>query len=236
MKHTDILNACLWKLNSALRDQLAPTNSAFNRLIIYESMHVLCHGSFPRVLPFLKLRNPPYTTSGPVERRPQPLLVRMEPQISFLHPYIGVQMWATSMSNHHLSTCGTHRTVFHFNTTREQFRLCFKSGNISVCNGCRKKFDKQANPKWLVYNMKNGDNTIHRYPKFPSQDFVTHTTMLILTAFSVVGLGDLIVPGNIESRLLPKHKTLVWSVLLIVLNEVCYLFNFVLVIIIVVDH
>ena len=39
MKHTGILNACLCeKLNSALRDQLAPTNLALNRL----NLHTKC--------------------------------------------------------------------------------------------------------------------------------------------------------------------------------------------------
>ena len=34
--------------------------------------------------------------------------------------------------------------------TETNFRLCFRTGNISVCNGCRNKFDKKANPPYDI--------------------------------------------------------------------------------------
>ena len=40
-----------------------------------------------------------------------------------------------------------------------EFRLCFYTGNVSVCNGCRNKFDKTHTI--FVCNMKSGACTCH---------------------------------------------------------------------------
>ena len=98
-------------------------------------------------------------------------------------------MWATSMFNHHLSTCGIHLTVFHL-TQQESKSVSVSEVAISVfamgvaINSINKAYLQVT----YVYSMKNGDNTIRQYPNFLSQDLVMHTTMLTLTAFSIVGL------------------------------------------------
>ena len=100
-------------------------------------------------------------------------------------------MWATSMFNHHLSTCGIHPTVFRLAQQEINFVSVSEVAISVFVMGVAK--DSTSKPSlqmtyMYVYNAKNGDNTIHQYPNFPSQDLVTHTTMLTLTAYSIVGL------------------------------------------------
>ena len=58
--------------------------------------------------------------------------------------------WSTNVGNIHVQSPSQYTWNspyrFPFSTTQEEFRLVFRSGNISVCNGCRKKLDKQAKP------------------------------------------------------------------------------------------
>lgn len=96
----------------------------------------------------------------------------------------------------------------------EMFCLCFRTGNISVCSGCRNKFDKQAKPpndlciqyeEWRSYT-----SSVSKIPESHFGNAYYHANPhCILARWPRFSSGDLIVPENIKGRLSPQHKTLI---------------------------
>jgi len=53
----------------------------------------------------------------------------------------------TQQSQPHPQSCGISQAQ------NSEFHLCFRIGNISVCNGCKNRFDKNATPsEWIMYS------------------------------------------------------------------------------------
>ena len=97
-------------------------------------------------------------------------------------------------------------------TSPEIFRLCFRSGNISVCNGCRNKFDKKAKPpddlcvqheEWRSYT-----SPVSRLPESRFGNAYYHAKpCCIIARWPTFTPSDIIISDEIRSRLLPEHKT-----------------------------
>ena len=98
-------------------------------------------------------------------------------------------------------------------TSPEIFRLCFRSGNISVCNGCRNKFDKQAqapddlcvqHEEWRTYT-----SPVSKLPESRFGNAYYHAKpCCIIARWPTFSPGDLTISSEIKSRLLPPHKDL----------------------------
>ena len=78
------------------------------------------------------------------------------------------------------------------NRQAEVFRLCFRVGNISVCNGCRNKFDKQAKPPNDLC-VRSGVHIPRQFLNYLNPDLEMHTTMRTLIAFWLAGHSFLLV-------------------------------------------
>ena len=96
------------------------------------------------------------------------------------------------------------------------FRLCFRAGNISVCNGCHGRFDKHAesshnlcvqHEEWRSYTSpvtglpesRFGNAYYHAHPH------------CILVKWSNFYPTDLQVPNEIKDHLTNEHKELTYS-------------------------
>ena len=127
-------------------------------------------------------------------------------------------------TSHHICSGILTRETFMFNCLRsgmhcitctlpsEIFRLCFQSGNISVCNGYRNKFDKKAKPpddlcvqheEWCSYT-----SPVSRLPVSRLRNAYYHAKpCCIIATFTP---SDIIITDEIMSRLLPEHKTVLF--------------------------
>ena len=94
----------------------------------------------------------------------------------------------------------------------EVFCLCFRTGNISVCSGCRNNLDKQAYPpndlcvqheEWHSYT-----SPVSKLPESQFGNAYYHANpYCILARWPRFSPGDLLVPEDIRSRLPPPPNT-----------------------------
>ena len=96
------------------------------------------------------------------------------------------------------------------------FSVCFRSGNISVCNGFRNKFDKNSlPPNDLCIQHEEWRSYISPVTKLPESRFGNayyHANPLCIRArWPMFFPGHIIVPVDVQSRLLPQHKLLLFS-------------------------
>ena len=140
-------------------------------------------------------------------------------------PFMPAMQWSTYQGDIHVQSptqwnapySGYQQSCFpsgYENPQPEVFRLCFRTGNISVCSGCRNKFDKQAKPpndlcvqheEWRSYT-----SPVSKLPKSWFGNAYYHANPhCILARWPRFSPGDLLVPEDIQSRLSPQHKALV---------------------------
>ena len=90
------------------------------------------------------------------------------------------------------------------------FSVCFRSGNISVCNGCRNK--NSLPPNDICIQHEEWRSYISPVTKLPESRFGNayyHANPLCIRArWPLFFPGHLIVPVDVQSRLLPQHKLL----------------------------
>ena len=126
--------------------------------------------------------------------------------------------------------CGTNQGTIHFQSPTHwnapcynyqpmnphqydrTFRVCFRRGNISVCSGCQNKFDKNSLPPNDIC-IQHGEWRSHISPvtKLPESRLEMHTTMQIQCIFARWPMffpGNVVVPVDVQPRLLPQHKSL----------------------------
>ena len=93
----------------------------------------------------------------------------------------------------------------------EVFRLCFRSGNISVCNGCCNKFDKQTKPpddlcvqheEWHTYT-----SPVSKLPESRFGNAYYHAKPCC-----IISPRDLTISNEMKSRLLPEHRSSLFGV------------------------
>lgn len=166
-----------------------------------------------------------------LENQPGPSTCISSPQ-SYCFPYQGPH----SSFNPQFSAWNTHSgdinvyrpalppftpSAFHSTpsmpASNSAFRLCFRSGNISVCNGCRNRFDKQAespynlcvqHEEWRLYT-----SPVTHLPesRFGNAYYHAHPQCIQLK-WSNFRPTDLQVPDGLKCHLTTAHKELIQSV------------------------
>lgn len=112
----------------------------------------------------------------------------------------------------HVSTPYTWPT----NSPSYEFRLCFRTGNISTCNGCRNKFNKSIQPPLdLCVQHEEWRNFISPVSHLPDSRFGNayyHASPLcIMSRWPAFTPSSLVIPPAVYNQLLPSHKTHVQS-------------------------
>ena len=97
------------------------------------------------------------------------------------------------------------------------FRVCFRSGNISICSGCCNKFDKNSlPPDDICVQHEEWRSYISPATRLPESRFGNayyHVSVQCITArWPMFFPGHVIVPVDVQSRLLPQHKLLLFNV------------------------
>ena len=90
------------------------------------------------------------------------------------------------------------------------FRVCFVAGNISVCNGCKGKYFKDAVPHMTcIFSMKNG---VHSHPKAPQHHrdvkamfITTVVSHALLLSGCLIPSSQVVIPSDVSSRLQLSH-------------------------------
>ena len=98
----------------------------------------------------------------------------------------------------------------------EVFCLCFRTGNISIYNGCRNKFDKSAKPpndlcvqheEWRWYT-----SPVSHLPESRFGNAYYHASPHCIQArWPMFYPGSLHIPYDVVSNLLPEHKMFLYT-------------------------
>ena len=116
-----------------------------------------------------------------------------------------IQALETSVFNHLHS--GHHHigqilTLMNASTSETEFRLCVRTGNISVCNGCRNKFDKKAKPPYdLCVQHEEWHHMCPLQQTCPSQDLEMHNPACIISKWPYFCPQSLVVSSDVQSKL-----------------------------------
>ena len=102
-------------------------------------------------------------------------------------------------------------------STNEEFLICFRSGNISVCNGCRNKFDKQAkaphdlcikHQEWRLFTSPVSHQPDKRFSN--AYYHCNPTCVLARWPYFVPSNSWLIVSDDVKQRLHEIHKEYIY--------------------------
>ena len=118
----------------------------------------------------------------------------LSPQINCHNPQVYAQNWKSPITS-----------------DGSEFRL---TGNISVCNGCKNKFDKTASP--LAFNMKSSGLFLSPagLPESRYGDAYYHANpACIMKKWPHFNPSLLVITSTILPRLLPQHKSIISSLL-----------------------
>jgi hypothetical protein len=109
-------------------------------------------------------------------------------------------------------------TPYHFATSStpsvsnaSEFRSCFRSGNISVCNGCRNRFDKDAQPPYDLCiqheEWRNFTSPVSHLPDSRYGNAYHHASPACIVArWPSFVYSSLVIPATILAQLQPSHK------------------------------
>ena len=118
------------------------------------------------------------------------------PSMSFNNAHVSTtQNWLSPL------TSTSQNWMFPPTSNGSEFTLCFRTENISVCNGCKNKF--QCHPMTCAFDMKNGGliNLQHQVCKNPA---------CIICKWPSFHPSHLVIPPALLPRLL-EHKTIISS-------------------------
>jgi hypothetical protein len=100
--------------------------------------------------------------------------------------------------------------------TETECRLGFRTGNISVCNGCRNKFDKQAKPphdicvqheEWRSYTSPTTNLPDSRF----GNAYYHANPACIMSKWPSFLPQSLLISQEVKNQLQPEHKSLLAS-------------------------
>ena len=97
-----------------------------------------------------------------------------------------------------------------------EFRLCFRIGNISVCNGCRNRFDKTAQPPYDLCiqheEWRNFTSPVSHLPDSRFGNAYYHASpACIMARWPLFVPSSLVIPSSILTKLQPSHKSYIHS-------------------------
>ena len=169
----------------------------------------------------------PYQASQPITRYP------IYPTEHFQPSYLGEQppfpqggiSFSTTTGNIRIRASPMHVSVPYLfasplttsESTATEFRLCFRTGNISICNGCRNKFDKNAQPPYDLCvqheEWRNFTSPVSRLPDCRFGNAYCHASLSCIVArWPSFVPSSLIIPTSILNKLQPAHKSYLHSV------------------------
>lgn len=171
----------------------------------------------------------PFQASKPLSRYPGYPTEQLQPPVlgsacvQSLFPQTGINFRTTTGNIHVRASPMQVSMPYHFASPStssvsdaSEFRLCFRTGNISVCNGCRNKFDKNAQPPYDLCiqheEWRNFTSPVSHLPESRFGNAYYHASFACIVArWPSFVSASLVIPTCIMSKLQPSHKSYLHS-------------------------